>query len=191
MKEFEWFTTVVDNEDYEILKRGFHRAIKKYPKEEVLRGLVEHEFWKRYAGLSEKQSEQINKILTKAIFSGKWTNKDYIVRAIMAVGVTKQQAEMIAITELANLANRVREIAYKDYTKVRKFVWVTEKDDRVCEKCKEVERRTQGGVTIEELKAIIKEIGGDTAREYVLHPQCRCAFKRNYVKGRIRMRWWE
>lgn len=191
MTEFDWFTTVVDDFDLEILKAGFHKAIKRYPKGVTMKGLVDAEFWDKYSGLSVEKSKQINEILIKSILSGKWKDKDYLVRAVMAVGVPENQAEMIVKTELANLANRIRELAYKEWTKVQKFVWVTERDVSVCEKCREVEGRTANGVILDELKKIIKEVAGDTAREYVVHPGCRCSFTRYWGGGEIRIRYWE
>lgn len=190
-KDFAWFTTIVDDFDAEILKAGFHKAIKKYPKKQIMEGLIDSKFWEKYAGVSVEKSKQINDILLKAVLSGKWRNKDYLVRAIVSVGVPHSQAEMIAKTELANLANRVREYSYKEWTRVQKFVWVTENDNNVCEKCKEMERRTAHGVTLDEMKKLIKEVGGETAREYVLHPACRCTFTRKIREGRIRIRHWE
>jgi hypothetical protein len=112
-----------------------------------------------------------------------------VVRRIMALGIDRKQAEMIAVTELANFANRVREEIYKSETRVRYFRYITEDDVRVCEKCREVARRTSKGVSLERLRKIIYDVTGGEARGYQTHPLCRCAIVRAYMKEDIMQSW--
>ena len=189
--EIEWFTTFVDEEDEEIVKAGITKAIKRYNKSDRIEGLLDYNFWKKYVGLSKERCDAINRALVDLVLSGEYLNKEKTIQKIMrAGGVDRNRAELIAITELANLSNLVRAIAYSRRTKVVKFKWVTENDDRVCEKCRRMAELTKDGVTLEEMKRLIKEVGGETAREWILHPRDRCAIVRAHEKKRI-MRWWE
>jgi len=186
---FAWFTTIVDDDDFEILKAGWHSAITRYGKERQ-EAMIDIDFWKKYAGLSDEQSREVNKVLTRVILSQQWIYKTKVIEKLMKLGIDEKKAIMIATTELANMANKARELAYKRRTKVKKFIWVTEKDDRVCEKCKEVERLTSNGVSLDELRKIIKRVGGESSREYTVHPQCRCTFTR-YLKDKRHLQYWE
>jgi len=196
--EFENITTVVDDYDLQLLELGFQkiqrrfaRWARKYPKSMVYQALIEGEMWKNYKGLSKKDCEKINDILVKSILEGKYTKPELVAKRIeKEVRLPYNRALLIAKTELANMANKARELAYKSMTKVQKFVWITERDSKVCEKCKEVARRSQNGVSLEELKRIIKEVAPDTARELLVHPGCRCSVYRYYPDKRY-VRWWE
>jgi len=198
VNEFENITTVVDDYDLQLLELGFQkiqrrfaRWARKYPKSMVYQALIEGEMWKNYKGLSKKDCEKINDILVKSILEGKYTKPELVAKRIeKEVRLPYNRALLIAKTELANMANKARELAYKSMTKVQKFVWITERDSKVCEKCKEVARRSQNGVSLEELKRIIKEVAPDTARELLVHPGCRCSVYRYYPDKRY-VRWWE
>jgi hypothetical protein len=96
-------------------------------------------------------------------------------------GIDEKQAENIIRTEFANIFNKMREWAYLEKTKVRKFRWVAKAD--ACEKCKAVEAASKSGVSLERLKDLIREYGGRYAREWSVHPQCRCSFTR--AKGSV------
>lgn len=179
--DFAWFTTVADYDDYELLKAGWGLGYRAYKRdvEREAKGLVE--FWQRYAGLSEERSKRINKAILNAIEDGTWRYKEKLVRRIMKAGnVSRERAELIVKTELSNFANRVREEMYKRETSAKKFVWITERDERVCDVCKRMESMCAKGVTLDEMKSFIKMLGG---RDWILHPQCRCTFVRKHFKA--------
>lgn len=177
-----WFTTVVDDEDEEIVKEFLHKAVQNYGRY-TTEALGQMEFWKKYAGLSVEQSEKLNGMLKWIVEKRYWKYKGYVVRKIAReLGIDEKRAELIAVTELANLANYARYLAYQGETNVEKFVWVTEKDGKVCDKCKRMAELTKDGVTLDEMKVLIKEVCGDTAREFICHPRCRCSFIRKYKK---------
>lgn len=191
MAKYEWFTTIDNVYDYNIVKGGMkklHRAIKNYRKQSIKNAIVDTEFWEKYANINKSTSSQINDFLEESILNGSWVDKEYVISGIMQFGLDRSRAELIAKTELANISNKARELQYRDFTKVQKFKWKVSRDSKVCKKCREVEERTRNGVTLDELKQIIKDVGGDTAREWVVHPGCRCLFKRYYRKN---VRWWE
>lgn len=184
---FSWITTIANEEDYVILKSGFHKAIKRYGTERQ-DALIDIDFWMDYSGLSREKIMQVNRILTKLVLSQGWTSRSKVIRSLMSVGLTRKQAETIARTELGNIANYTRILAYKKKTKVRLFKWKPERD--ACDVCKKIAERTKKGVTIDELKTIIKEVAGLSAREFLAHPNCRCVIVRKYEDKRW-MKWWE
>lgn len=147
---FAWFTTVVDYDDYELLKAGWGLGYRAYVRdvEKETKNLVE--FWQRYAGLSDEKSRRINKAILNAIEDGTWKYKEKLVNRIMKAGnISRERAELIVRTEMSNFANRVREEMYKRNTNVKKFVWVTERDEKVCEICKRMESLCANGVTLD------------------------------------------
>lgn len=175
-----WFTTIVDAEDREIVKEYLPKAIQNYG-EYTTKALEEGRLWFMYSGLTFEQSRKINEILKWIVKKRYWKYKEYVIRKLMKeVGIDRKKAELIAITELSYLANKARELAYKNETGVQKFVYVNEPG--ACEKCREVARRTRDGVTLEELKDIVREVCGNSAREYLCHPRCRCTFIRKHKK---------
>lgn len=173
----------VDEEDVEVIKAGWQLGIKRYGKGRAVAGITGYEEWPGYSGLTKEKSLRINDWLWDQAFEQATLDLEKLVMGLEGrFGLDRQQAENIVRTEMANIFNKMREWAYTTETRVRKFKWVAKADS--CEKCREVAERTAGGVTLDELKAIIKEVGGEYAREWTVHPQCRCTFKRAYGKGR-------
>lgn len=192
--KYSEITTVVDDEDvldvgFEIVKERLSLALKRYPKSMVYSALIDGELWQKYAGLTKEQSKRINEILVDSILEGKYLYPRVVAQKISReIGLPMNRALIIARTELAYTANKAREFAYKEMTNVEKFVWVAEPD--ACEKCKRVQELSSKGVTLEELKRIIRRVCGGTARELLCHPNCRCSIKRFYDDKRYK-RWWE
>ncbi|MEM0375762.1 MAG: hypothetical protein QXP43_05610 [Nitrososphaerota archaeon] len=167
----------VSEEEVMVLKAGWQLGVQRYGKERGVAGVVGYEAWPGYAGLSKRESELINAWLWDQAFLQKTLSLEKLTEGLVRkFKIPRPQAENIVRTELANIFNKMREWAYLSEARVGKFKWVTKHD--ACEKCKEVEARTAKGVTMDELKAIIKEVGGEYAREWTVHPQCRCTFVR-------------
>lgn len=176
-----WFTQIIDEEDEEILKEYVPKVFELYMKEVASAGV----FWYQYAGLTKKQSERVNKILKEVVMKGKYWNMDYVVNKIVKeVGVSRSKAEVIARTELAYISNLAREVAYRTQTSVEKFVYHTEPD--ACEKCKRIAEMSKDGVSLDELKWIVKIVAGATARGFLAHPNCRCVPVRKYKTKRLK-----
>jgi hypothetical protein len=176
-KYVETYSTVVDNEDLEIVKVGWQLGVKRYAKGERIAGIVGYEDWPGYEGLDRVTSERINAFLWDLAFGARTFKLDDLKsQLIEKFGLDDRQAENIVRTEMANIFNKMREWAYLEKTKVKKFRWVAKED--ACEKCKAVEKASSKGVTLEELKELIRSYGGEYAREYTVHPQCRCTFVR-------------
>jgi hypothetical protein len=177
LKYIETYSTVLDDDDLEIVKVGWQLGVKRYAKGERIAGIVGYEDWPGYEGLDRATSERINAFLWDLAFGARTFKLDDLKsQLIERFGLDDRQAENIVRTEMANIFNKVREWAYLEKTRVRKFKWVAKED--ACEKCKAVEMASRQGVTLEELKELIRSYGGKYAREWTVHPQCRCTFVR-------------
>ncbi|MEM4458325.1 MAG: hypothetical protein QXN23_05865 [Candidatus Caldarchaeum sp.] len=176
----------LDKDDAEVLKAGWQLGVKRYGKRKAVRGVVGYEEWPAYSGLGKDKSGRINVWLWDAAFAQKTLDLEKLVSGLVErFDLDRRQAENIVRTELANIFNKMREWAYTRETGIKKFRWIAKFD--ACEKCKEVEALAAKGVSLAELKAIIKQVGGEYAREWTVHPQCRCTFTR----FRGAMRDWE
>jgi len=175
------YTTIVDDEDYEILKAGWQLGVKRYDKESRIAGIVGYETWPEYSGIDPATSAEINAYLWDMAFKKrKFDLKELVKDLSKKFKLDKDQAELIVRTEMANIFNKMREWAYKEKTDVTKFVWVAKKD--ACDKCLAIAKASKRGVTLDELKELIKMHGGPYAREWTVHPNCRCTFVRKYGK---------
>lgn len=181
------FSTYLGDDDLNVIKAGWQKAVKRYGKTMSIAGIVGYELWgeesgKEYAGISREKAIEINNWLWDKAFRQRTFALDKLVSEMSKeFELDERQAENIIRTEMANIFNKMREWGYEG-TRVRKFRWVAKED--ACEKCKEVERLAEKGVTLEELKRIIKQVGGKYAREWTVHPQCRCTFIRKYGEGK-------
>ena len=179
------YTTIVGDEDYDILKAGWQLGVKRYDKESRIAGIVGYEQWPGYEGLDRATSERINAFLWDMAFAKRRFGLDEIVMELKnRFGLDEKKAELIVRTEFANIFNKMREWAYKEKTEVKKFKWVAKED--ACEKCRQIAEVSKRGVTLDELKELIKQYGGPYAREWTVHPNCRCTFVR---KAGRRKRW--
>jgi hypothetical protein len=176
------YSTLIDADDYEIVKAGWQLGVKRYAREPKIAGIVGYEEWEGYEGLGRDRSLELNDFLWDMAFNKRRFGLDELKREVVdKFGIDEKQAENIIRTEFANIFNKMREWAYLEKTKVRKFRWVAKAD--ACEKCKAVEAESKSGVSLERLKELIKEYGGKYAREWSVHPQCRCSFTR--AKGSV------
>lgn len=197
-KDYNIITTVVDDYDLQILEAGFEKLYKrfargatKYPKHVLYEALLEGDFWRKYSGLTAEESKKINEILVNAVLEGIYTKPELVAKRIVkTVKIPEKRALLIAKTELAYMANKARELAYKNLTKVQKFIWITERDSKVCEKCKEMAELTKDGVSLDEIKRLLKKVAPKTSRELLAHPGCRCSIYRYYSDKRY-VKWWE
>jgi hypothetical protein len=179
------YTSIISDEDYDILKAGWQLGVKRYDKESRIAGIVGYEQWPGYEGLDRATSERINAFLWDMAFAKRRFGLDEIVMELKnRFGLDEKKAELIVRTEFANIFNKMREWAYKEKTEVKKFKWVAKED--ACEKCRQIAEVSKRGVTLDELKELIKQYGGPYAREWTVHPNCRCTFVR---KAGRKKRW--
>jgi len=184
--EFSWIGVPYEDKEVDVLKETWGKAVKwHFYGSDRYEAALEGDYWEKYAGITKRRSSRINGILLMNILNKNY-NKESIVNQIVAeAGIDREKAEAIVETELANILNLAREIAYQERTKVKKFRYLTRPD--ACEVCKEIARRTENGVSLDDLKKIVKEVAGDKAREYLAHPRCKCTF----VRAKGEKAWWE
>jgi uncharacterized OB-fold protein len=175
-----------EEKEIDVLKAVWSKAVKRhFYGGERFQAASKGDYWEQYAGLTKRRSAIVNGILLMNILRKNYNKASIVDEIVKRVGISKEQAETIVETELANIMNLAREIAYKERTKVKKFVYVTSKD--ACEVCKAIAEKTKKGVTLEELKKIIREVAGEKARGYLAHPRCKCTFTRAHGEKA----WWE
>jgi hypothetical protein len=176
-KALEQYSTTIDDFDTDIVKAGWQLGVKRYAKEPKIAGIVGYEEWEGYEGLGRDRSLELNNFLWDMAFNkNRFGLEELKGEVVKRFGIDEKQAENIIRTEFANIFNKMREWAYLEKTKVKKFRWVAKAD--ACEKCKAVEAASKSGVSLERLKDLVKEYGGRYAREWSVHPQCRCSFTR-------------
>ncbi len=132
-----------------------------------------------FKSMTKKQSDTIKNYLISKI--GEKISMSSIIEKIMKVGkVDRNQAERITRTEFINvLQNKSREYSYKklDPKGEYKFVWMGPKDHRTTKICEAISARTKKGVSMEELKKIIKKFADpeiyDPSRPWTPHINCR------------------
>ena len=111
-------------------------------------------------------AQRLNKIVTGA---GDFSLTDTLGRFIPS----RRRAEILARTEIIRAHHLATIQEYRNwgvYNVIVKAEWSTAGDDRVCEKCNELEGRV---FTLDEIEPMIP-----------LHPQCRCIALPFDVKGR-------
>ena len=181
-EDVEWFTEVFDEEDMNILKEGWNKAVahrfegiasSRYGALEIA------EFWKKYSGISVRKSRRINGIIYKAVLERNTDKGDIVTQVMKDTGIDEYKADMIVRTELANIALEARELAYKGRTDVTKFLYPSIGDEDECEICKKAIELSKEGVSIERLKQIAKEVS-PSSRGLVIHVNCRHTFIRKF-----------
>lgn len=169
---------VLEEEQNKIQKEGFELEIKKEVNQEIISYITKALWAKTFEGVSKSTSDQIRKVLLDGLVK-KYSLQE-VTNKIEKLGVEKSQAEMIARTEQQAIQNKAREFTFKKYAKEgTKFKWVSAKDDRTSDICKEITKKTKKGVGLEELQSIIKEVAkkhGSDARDWTPHVNCRSTF---------------
>jgi hypothetical protein len=184
--DFSWIGIPVANEEIDVLKAVWGNAVKRhFYGLDRYEAAVEGDYWEKYAGITKRRSSRINGILLMNILNKNYKKESIVQQIVDETGIDRDKAELIVETEMANILNFAREIAYQERTKVKKFKYVTKAD--ACDVCKEIARRTADGVSLDELKRIVKEVAEDKARDYLAHPRCKCTF----VRARGEKAWWE
>lgn len=159
--------------------------IKKQDSDQFIDFITKALWNKKFEGLSKTKSNAVKSIILDAVVSKEALSG--VIKKIEKVGVDKEQAENIVRTESAGLKNKTREFnfqqAQKDQDKEFKFKWLGPSDKRTTDICQSIKKRTAKGVTMKELKKIIKEEAdkrGVEARpdDLIAHPGERHTFIR-------------
>lgn len=142
--------------------------------------------WKAYRDLDIELSNRVNYIITEGI--SKSINPRLIRDTIMRemTDLTKNRVQTIIRTELHNIANISKEAQYRriDANNEAKYKWLSVPDHRRTTYCTRISDRTRNGVSLDELKKIIREESDlkvySPARPYQPHINCRSTFIRIY-----------
>ena len=155
--------------------------------EEVMQAIREGALFENYEGLTKVEIKKLNKIL-ESQFSQPYVSLNRITEKIVKeLGLSKGQARTIGRTEMTSVLNTAREIDYKerDPKDEFKYKWLNPLDDRTTPQCREITKRTKGGVSMKDLKIIVKEVaekyaegGFKYTREFLPHINCRSSFIR-------------
>jgi len=145
-------------------------------------------FRRRFSDLSKPQSDRVRRVLTSAFESGEHTMLG-VVRKLMAISkeISRFQAEMIVRTEQSAVYNTARELSYKEADPQDKMLykWIGPTDARTTDICKNIKSRSMKGVSMEELKKIVKDESRKAdanwaVRDWVPHANCRHSFVRYF-----------
>lgn len=149
------------------------KAINKDIQEDLINKLKDSIWNKTFDGLSKQKSDAVKDVIVNGLIENIALND--IVERIVKIGVDKKQAELIARTEQTAIQNDAREIIFNELD-IKLVKWIGPDDNRTSDVCKEITKLTKNGVTLEQLKKIIKDVSakhGLEARDYVAHPNER------------------
>ena len=146
--------------------------------EDLIGSLSEGFFDSKFKGIGSTISDRIKEYMITALRKG--YSLEQITNYVKNKGnIPFGRAEVIARTEIQSMQNKVREWAYKqaDPEGKQKFFWRSIPDRRRTNICFNITNRTKNGVSIDELRKIVKEesikggFKGD--REWTPHINCR------------------
>ena len=128
---------------------------------------------------------KIQEIFREAYENPEEYSMDILVNKLYNIVQDKRpHLETIVRTETGNINNLAREIAYKSIDKDGKFKykWIGPDDNRTTKICRRITERTKNGVTLEELKKIIREEADPKtytpSRPFSPHINCRHTYVR-------------
>jgi hypothetical protein len=143
-----------------VLLKIYYNILEKVEFSDVWNAIhVEGAAWdEAYAGLTQAETEKVNKILETNFLEPKISLRK-ITKDLAGLGIDKAQAEMIARTEMMAIMNKAKEIDWKqqDPDEKYKFKWVGPDDPRTTEVSKRIKSRTKNGVSLDDLKKIVRE----------------------------------
>ncbi len=144
---------------------------------DFIKTLEESMFKKSFKGISKENSQRINDTILKGLL-----NEDKlptIMDKIKNYGANENQADMIFRTESSSLQNTMRDWTFNavDPEGKNKYKWIGPSDKRTTNICKKITSRTINGVSLDEIKKIIKEEADpkiyDSERPFTPHLGCR------------------
>ncbi|MFH7835146.1 MAG: phage minor head protein [Candidatus Aenigmatarchaeota archaeon] len=147
---------------------------------ELIKRLI---FNRTFKGLSVEESNRLRRILLRKIIRNEPLT-DIINELKDKIGIDFKQAETIARTEMHEIKNYLRYDVFRqeDKENKNKYKWIGPDDHRTTDICKRITERTKNGVSLEELKKIIKEEADksiyDANRPFTPHINCRHTFVR-------------
>lgn len=143
--------------------------------------LKDEVFAQRFAGMSWSLSRLIKEVIIEGMFE-RMSPEEMVGDIMSRAEVRRSDAERIVGTEVQNLQNKMKEMAFREADPEGnfKYRWVNPVDERTTDVCRRIVARTARGVVIEELKEIIQEEGkrgGFEPREFTPHVNCRSSLQ--------------
>lgn len=127
-----------------------------------------------FAGYNRTDSTAIRNVMRMAI-KNNFPKREIYRLLKTSFNMDNAQAKLIVDTEVEHFVNKTRAEYFGNSSK--KIIWRV-KDENACPMCKELAERTANGVTIDEMRDMIREIvlknGKRQLRHFILHPRDRC-----------------
>jgi hypothetical protein len=139
-----------------------------------------------FEGLNRKQSDLVRKAIIRNI-----ANKNPmqgVVDVLIRIGMEPAQAKNVVRTEAHEIRLTLRETAFRiaDPDDKNKYMWLGAKGDRrFCEHCADVMEASKKGVSLDELKHLVREAARKACpdlepRDWTVHPGDRCSAVRHF-----------
>ena len=180
-----WFTTINSDREFELFKSALLLFLWL-----ILMGKFDVK-QKLIVGSYGDKWRKLQFTLLDWFFEGKFNQSELLENIMNLLGVDRERALDIAITELANLSNIMRKTYYERagtigedilsllgisllFGREDKYVWVTQHDEKVCKYCQALEQISSEGLTLRELEDLISHICPKRVGS-LCHINCRCA----------------
>ncbi|MEW6295947.1 MAG: hypothetical protein AB1467_06730 [Candidatus Diapherotrites archaeon] len=141
-------------------------------------------FTEAYSNMNSSISKKLNEIISEAYAKPEeFTIKKIMDKMKETISEEDYKLERIARTETNHVSNIARMNSYMkaDPKGEFKYKWIGPDDYRTTELCKELKQKTSNGVTLKELKELIKSTSnkyGFEARDFTPHVNCRHSYIR-------------
>lgn len=180
-----------DSDIRDIYKNAMDRAAQEMnmkigftQRDEHAIGLLKNDkiFVEAFDNVEKDVSKKLNIIIASAYKKPEEFTIDKIVKRMKNVSDESEgHLTNISRTETNHISNLARENSYAQVDTEGKLLYkfINPLDDRTTDVCKNIVKRTQEGVTLAQMKAIIAEESashGFMAREFTPHYQCRSTF---------------
>ena len=98
------------------------------------------------------------------------------------VGLTDIEAERIARTETSRIANKARELEFKERHPEGRYIWIGPQDHRTTKICETIKsEQPNEGLRLDELKILVNDVStrfGMVPYDWTPHINCRHTFRR-------------
>jgi len=164
---------------------GTRLPITESDKKEIEQFTKSKLLWQSYSNLSDDLSKKINKILENHFEGNEFDYagaKKELLKELPSL--SKERVNRIIRTEYANVQRLSMEKTYKDLDPKGewRYKWLSIPDNRRTKYCYNISKRTIQGVTLKELKQIIREEADPKVytpeRPFMPHINCRSTFVR-------------
>lgn len=139
--------------------------------------------WQSYANLSDDLSKKINKILSSHFKENQFNYSEAKKELLKEIPkLSEVRVNRIIRTEYANIQRMSMEKTYRELDPENKwkYKWLSIPDNRRTKYCYNISKRTANGVSLDELKRIIREEADPKIytpeRPFLVHIGCRSSY---------------